>query len=295
MKECGYLIYNPKANGGKATGIENRLKTLAEKCLPGSIFIRTEHHDRFWSRINERLKEADWVIACGGDGTVHQICNQIAGRNITLGAIPIGNGNDFSEMLGMPSIPEECMHIFKRGKTKAIDLIKCQGDLNCWCINTLGMGLDGLANRYTQSYKQHFGSAAYILGAIKSALVSRPAEMIMKLDGHLSRTRLLMLTVCNGFREGGRFIVATDARLDDGYMDILKLNPMNKLQLLISLPRFIHRFPQHFSKAGIQKSKVADLDFKKPVAIHVDGEYSKKNIQHLRLKCIPKVQKVFIP
>lgn len=295
MKECGYLIYNPKANGGKATGIESRLKKLAEKYLPGTVFVRTEDNDLFWSHLSKRLKEADFVIACGGDGTVHQVCNLIAGGNITLGAIPIGNGNDFIEMLGMPSSPEDCMNIFKKGKTKAIDLIKCRGDLNCWCINTVGMGLDGLANRYTQSYKPRFGSAAYIMGAIQSAMVSRPEDVKMKLDGRQFNDRLLMLTVCNGFREGGRFIVAPDAQLDDGFLDILMLSPMNKLQLLASLPRFIHRFPKNFPKAGIQKNHVVVLDFKKPVAIHVDGEYSSRNIQHLRLECMPKAQNAFIP
>lgn len=295
MKEGGYIVYNPKANGGKAKKIESRLKSLTEKHLPGTVFVRTEDNDLFWTHLRERLKKAGWVIACGGDGTVHQVCNLIAGQNITLGVIPLGNGNDFSEMLDIPSNPEECIHIFKRGKTKAIDLIRSRGDLNCWCINTVGMGLDGLANRYTQRYKPRFGSAAYIIGAIMSALVSRPEEVKMKLDSRKSNDRLLMLTVCNGFREGGKFIVAPDARINDGYLDILRISPMNKLRLLVSLPRFIHRFPKNFSKAGLQKNHVAVLDFKKPVAIHVDGEYSSRNIQYLRLECIPKAQNVFIP
>lgn len=276
------FIFNPSANGGKASRDEDRIRHAAAGIWPGSKWLTTQPGEAFWNDLREEAGQYDMMVACGGDGTVHKTGNIAADSGAVLGVIPLGSGNDFAKMNGIPDSPNKALNLLTDGSRRSVDLIRCSGDVNCWCLNSAGVGLDGLANRYTLAFKQKVGRTGYIFGALKAVLKSVPATYKIRLDdGKIESKKLLMLTACIGFREGGRFIVAPQARNDDGLMELLMVQPMNKLSLLLLLPQFLFWFPSYLKKLKRGNCKKLELKCDLPLHIHIDGEYSGQTVNQI--------------
>lgn len=276
------FIFNPSANGGKASRDEAKIQHAASGIWPGSKWLTTEPGESFWGKLKEEAGQYDMIVACGGDGTVHKTGNIAADSGAVLGVIPLGSGNDFAKMNGIPDSPNRALNLLNSGSRRSIDLIRCSGDINCWCLNSVGVGLDGLANRYTVAFKQKIGRSGYIFGALKAIFNSVPATVEMRIgDEEWISKNLLMLTACIGYREGGRFIVAPQARNDDGFMEILMVRPMNKLSLLLTLPQFLLWFPSYIKKLERISCKNLELTTDIPLHIHVDGEFTGQTVNQL--------------
>lgn len=279
------FIFNPSANGGKAGTQEKQIRSAVKRIWPAATWLNSRPEDHFWSSLEEKAGTYDLYVACGGDGTVHKTGNIAANSGSSLGVIPLGSGNDFAVMNGIPESVDSALKILRNGQYRNVDLIRCSGDINCWCLNTAGLGLDGLANQYTQALKKKIGSAGYLFGAIKAVLKSKPHVLRIQSDNSESYTekKLLMLTACIGFREGGRFIIAPQARNDDGRMEILMVHPMGKLSLLIALVRFTVRFPKGLKGVEQYESKKLIISCDIPLTIHIDGEYSGLKVKNITL------------
>jgi len=289
------FIFNPSANGGRAAQKENKLKTAVRKHWQDAEWIITEEDNSTWPALKEKVDQFKLLVACGGDGTVHKTGNLAANAGCKLGVIPLGSGNDFAMMNNIPESADLALKMLKKNQAKEIDLIHCSGDITCWCLNTFGFGLDGLANDYTIFYKQYIGKSGYLPGAIQAAMISKKKTIRLKLDDKDEQIEsLIMLTACNGFREGGRFIVAPDALIDDGKMNLLMVKPMNKLSLLITLPKFINRFPRNHKKIVSVECTTMDLKTYEPVSIHVDGEYSGTQVRQIKLEVKKRALKLLI-
>jgi diacylglycerol kinase (ATP) len=287
------FIFNPSANGGRAARKEKTLKSAVMKHWPDAEWMVTRADNSTWPKLREEIGHFNLLVACGGDGTVHKAGNLAADAGCTLGVIPLGSGNDFAKMNNIPESAGSALEKLKANKATEVDLIHCSGDISCWCLNTFGFGLDGLANYYTNFYKQYIGKSGYLPGALRAAMVSKPVEFKLKIDDAGEKAEsLIMLTACNGFREGGRFIVAPDAVINDGKLNLLMVKPMNKLRLLITLPQFINRFPRNHKK--IRSAECAKLELKsdEPVYIHVDGEFSGRQVRHIKLEAKKQILKL---
>jgi hypothetical protein len=92
---------------------------------------------------------------------------------------------------GSSSDPDACLDVIYRGKTKAVDLIRISGDVEVWCVNTLGIGLDGWANHYASTFSRPQGKALYILGVLKAVANFRGSGM--KIESRKARWLLAMI------------------------------------------------------------------------------------------------------
>jgi len=285
MSNQAWFLFNPYSNAGRASRKEARLKSEIEAGWPGSELIVTEPGDQFWADIRSKVRKDDLLVACGGDGTVHMAGNLAAEEELILGVIPLGSGNDFARMAGIPQNLKGAIETLRAGNIRPTDTIKLSGDFECRCLNTVGIGLDGLANRYTKVYKEKVGQAGYIAGALKSVMKTTPFNVkITSGNGIVANENVLMLTACNGFREGGRFIVAPDAISDDGELDLLIVSAMNKLKLLLALPQFLLFFPGYIKQLRHEKLSEVTLELDREQVIHVDGEYSDFSVKKLHMR-----------
>ncbi len=289
------FIFNPSANGGRAARQEKKLKSRISKYWPGAEWIVTQTDNKIWAKLAGKTAQYELLVACGGDGTVHKTGNLAANAGCALGVIPLGSGNDFAKMNNIPESVDSAIDLLQNTSVKEIDLIRCSGDISCWCLNTIGFGLDGLANYYTNKYKRYIGKASYLPGALQAAFISKPIQLGIRIDGNEEKSEsLLMLTACNGFREGGRFLVAPDAVIDDGKMNLLKVLPINKLSLLMALPQFVNRFPQHLKQIETFPCKSLELRSENPVTLHVDGEYSGREVNTIKLEIVNKAVRLLV-
>lgn len=289
MNQRALFLFNPAANGGKAALFKNELQAKISARFPGAELISTKKDSSFWSEISNELYRFDLLVACGGDGTVHRAGNLAANSNLPLGIIPLGNGNDFANVMNIPRNPDQALKLLKTMQTRFVDLIKIQGDINCWCLNTLGIGLDGLTNQITETLKPSRGPFAYLGGLLKAIGASQPFTVNLRKDenGIISDT-LLMLTVCNGFREGGAFIVAPKAKIDDGKAELLRIRPSGIGMILFALPQFLVHPPTYLKTINLTSFRKLTFESDAPQPIHIDGEYAGQHIQNLSMELISR-------
>jgi len=286
------FLFNTRSNSGLSLRRERSIREQVEQRWPGAEFILTEPENRFWDSLTEQLAGVTTIVACGGDGTVHKAGNLAIRLNATLGVIPIGSGNDFAHMMNIPKSVPAALDFLTLPNRRTIDVLKIQGDVECFCLNTAGIGLDGMANHFTNRYKKTIGKAGYLAGSIKAILVNHAAGLQITVDGVTSTDRYLMVTACNGQREGGSFRVAPDASPDDGLIDLLLIRPMATPALLLALPLFLTLGSESLINRERCSCKKVGLKWEEPMFIHIDGEYSEKKIQAVTIEMVESALQV---
>lgn len=240
-----------------------------------------------------KADQFDLIVACGGDGTVSRTAAGIAETNATLGILPIGSGNDFALAAGLhdKTLPE-CFNLLKEGDISTFDMIRFNGDAEGWCANTIGIGLDGLANYHAGEIRLLKGSAVYVLGLLKAITRFKGTHFRIKIDDTELKGAFLMATLCNGVREGGKFVVAPHADPGDGSLEFLTIRQIGLPRLLLYLPFFL-KGPGHWMKGVSQRScRRLEIETSTPVAVHCDGEHLSFGIRALQMEIRESVLRV---
>src|SRR4029077_19326356 len=128
-----YIIFNPRA--GSATDRERVLSQLA-RLNPMALRITRKAGDtEKWARAALR-KKSDYVVVAGGDGTLNGVVNGLAtAKNVRIGIVPLGTGNDFARTLGLPFSIEQNIEILRSAKTRRIDLVRVKSKRVRYFVN----------------------------------------------------------------------------------------------------------------------------------------------------------------
>lgn len=289
------FILNPAANRQRSVRKVEWLREEASKLWKKFEIVVAHEHDSLVDLAKIKSKQFDVIVACGGDGTISQIVNGLAKTNTTLGVLPIGSGNDFVKTLGIKKTLPDCLRTLHQNRTQEIDLIRYEGDAEGWCVNTIGMGIDGWANYYAHQTSWIKGRFRYYYGALKAILKFRGSEMDLHSKEKQENDNFIMITACNGKWEGGNFLVAPDADMQDGMMNVLSIKKVPLPLMIIYLLRF-RWGPANWMK-GVEKSQTKSLEISSstPLAVHRDGEHLGTNIRRLKFTVEKKALKIIVP
>jgi diacylglycerol kinase (ATP) len=235
----------------------------------------------------QKSDQFDIVVACGGDGTVNSVVNGLAETKATLGVLPIGTGNDFAKAIQVNGSLIHSFDILESKKALPLDLIQYSGDAEGWCANTLGMGLDGLANYYSKSYKWLTGPIVYVIGAIKAAWNFRGSNVELTVDGKIMKKEMVMMTACNGKWEGGKFYLAPDADLRDGFINFITIGKISFPRILFYLPFFRWGPKKWMKELNSELVRHIEVRTAQPFAVHADGEHIGSDIKSLNVRIVP--------
>lgn len=114
------FILNTKAERGRAGKKIEWLKKEAELRWNHFEIHLTGEQDKIDELTSKEYQKYDIVVACGGDGTLHNAINRALNKNIVVGLLPIGSGNDFAKAIHLPRDLGKCLDIIKKGKTKKL-------------------------------------------------------------------------------------------------------------------------------------------------------------------------------
>lgn len=245
----------------------------------------------------------DTIVAVGGDGTSHEVVNgMMSGAKGpivgTLGCIPTGCGNDFAAMNGVPADLEEACKLIVAGKTRLVDIGRVTLDdrITRHFDNTVGIGFDGLVTMEARKFKRLRGMALYLPVVLKTIfLTMHPPRVEIEFDGQVIRQRILMAVIANGPREGSSFLVAPDARHDDGLLDLIIAGTMSKLQMLAIVPKFMKGTHIHDRRVATKRVKHVIVSSEDPLYIHVDGEILCEEAHRVEATLIPSCLRIIAP
>jgi len=173
-------------------------------------------------------QDHDVIVAAGGDGTINEIINAVAGTSAVLGLIPLGTANVLAAEIGLPNDPRGIAEVIAHGRPRPIYL----GTVGTRRFTMMAsFGFDAQAvDRVSLPLKRRLGKLAYIASATGTWLRHRHVRFTLEIDGKPDSAASVV--IANGHYYGGRFKCAPDARLDDPRLHVCLLERHGRWNLL---------------------------------------------------------------
>ena len=247
------------------------------------------------------LQGASVVAAMGGDGTVNEVLNglmaaQAQGGKAALAVLEAGRGNDFGFGAGVPKSLDVDCRLLKEGYRHAIDVLRVtvDGGAPRFVGNGIGIGFDAVTGFIAAKHKVLTGFPSYLVGALKALyLYYTPPKVRLTVDGETWEQTALMISLMNGRRMGGGFLMAPHAEPDDGLIDACIVATDRRHRLLLLMLDFLKGAQIGKPQVRMAQAKhilVEALEGALPA--HADGETLCEKGQRLELEIVPKAIEV---
>lgn len=291
-KTC--IILNPSA--GSVQHIDDIVARLGR--LPNAEIRVTGRRGSAARFARTAIRQGrETIIAAGGDGTLNEVVNGI-GENVTkarVGLIPLGTGNDFARTIGVPTDLEAAIDLIAARKTRAVDLVRVTSDEVRYFVNVSAGGFSGLVGeKLTPKMKKTWGPLAYLRGAAAALCDLRAYRTTLAFDNSDSlMLDLYNVVVANGRYVAGGRMIAPEALLDDGLLDIVLIpeRPAGELAVLAAQMAM----GTHLTSDAVVFRRAAKLtvNSKPGMWFNVDGELVGK--EPARFEILPRALRFIAP
>jgi diacylglycerol kinase (ATP) len=244
-------------------------------------------------RIVAGLPDGVMAVAMGGDGTVHEVAAACVGRDLALGVLPVGSGNDYVKALGVGTELGRALEVLARGKVRVVDA----GEVNGITFNNgLGVGFDAEVAAGVAEAPAYLGGAGRYLWSLARLLWGfRCHEATLRLDGgEVIEAETILVAVALGTTYGSMFRLAPEARLDDGLFDVVWSEEVSRAEVLRLIPAALgSTLPRH-PKVHLARAREVEVELTKEVPAHVDGEILAQT-RTFRARVLPGALRVVAP
>ena len=237
-------------------------------------------------------RNPDYIIACGGDGTINEVASCLVGTSVKLGIVPVGSGNGLASNLNIPRNFDKAIAIIKKGNSTAMDV----GQLNHkYFFSNMGIGIDAMIiKKYERAGKRTL--PAYIKAALSSSLEFKSQKTIVHFNDQIIETDPLMLFISNSNEMGYNMSLTPKASLHDGLLDMViipKLSFFEKIMLGYHVLRnSIEKFKKarHFLVKNIQ----IEMPSKIFIDAQIDGERYNLKTNKIKVSILPGALQVLV-
>ena len=236
-------------------------------------------------------QKADIVIAAGGDGTINEIIQELAGSETALGVLPIGTVNVWAREMVIPLESVGAREVLLNGITRQVDL----GLINeRYFLLMVGVGFDGeVVHSVEKTHAKRFGVLGYVFTMLKKSVQFRGFRVALTLDGHGMRTRALQIVVGNTQLYGGAVTFTWKAKCDDGLLDVCIVHPGSRWRFLLLLKDLILQRKRQRELVTYQTCTLLDIRSRKPIALQIDGDAAGQTPATIQI--VPGALKVIVP
>ncbi len=273
------IILNPMADMGNAWRIARDLRSITEQHggVDWSGTVYPGHAIELTRQAGEQ--GYDMVIAMGGDGTVHEVVNGLMQipeeKRPILGVVPAGSGNDFAHSIKASTTPSTALTCALDGEPSTVDLgvMTDEHGHKEYFDNTLGIGFGAIVTIRSHQLPILRGFLMYLTAVIQTIILDQnPMHMQIESDGKTWEEDVIYLILCNGPREGGGFLVAPDAKIDDGIFHYAMIMNVGRLMMFRIVPEVMKGTHGRFKQVRMGTCKKFSLTANRPLYIHADGE-----------------------
>ncbi|MFC7550097.1 diacylglycerol kinase [Plantactinospora sp. GCM10030261] len=183
------------------------------------------------------------LVTVGGDGTVHQGIQAVAGTPVGFGPVPAGTGNDFAVDTGFPVDPLAAAGVISTalvaGRTRPVDLarVTTPDGTTRWYGAVLAAGFDALVNERANRMRWPRGPRRYDLAILLELARLRPRPYRLRLDGESHEVHAVLVAVGNCPSYGGGMRICPAADPTDGLLDVVVGGRFSRTALMRVKPR----------------------------------------------------------
>ncbi|MDX9722524.1 MAG: diacylglycerol kinase family lipid kinase [Myxococcota bacterium] len=282
------LITNPAAGAGRS---QSQLRDALVKLRAAGLRFELFESERP-GQVQELARQAYLdgaraFIAAGGDGTVFALLNgllPVAKQRPTLAVLPLGTGNCFAADCGVPTLPD-ALRALTCGQRRPVDVLHlehAEGEL--YFANLLSVGFSARVGALTNRHLKPLGVLGYSLAVLLCVASHRHEAFALRgEDGCLDARPCTLLSFSNSRLTGGNMLMAPYARLDDGLLDLIRVGPLARHQLLAAFPRIFRGTHVELPETEYYQRKRIELACKRPVDVMVDGEVLQLTLRSLQV------------
>lgn len=292
------FIINPNTNRKKQYRL---MKEIKEHFKGETVIIEKTKGPGYAEHIAHKYAlsgEEVHLFVCGGDGTLHETINGMAGaKNIVLSVVPIGRGNDFVKSFeGRTKEDFLSLDYIKEPEMVSCDLLRVDGE---YAINTVSLGFDVQVAQTVNQYRKVLkgtGTAPYYAAMLKTLI--HPDKKIYKImldETKLPEEEYMFVVFCNGKFYGGGYQPCPDAQLGDGVMDVCLIRPVSRTSV-IRLAKAYEK-GEHVSMdelVQLYTGSVAHLNTENQlITINLDGEI--REVKNPTVELVPHMIQLAVP
>lgn len=291
-KEKIAFIINPNSGRKKRkVSIDSINKYLDLERFSPKFYI-TEHRGHARVLTDQAASEGcKIIVAVGGDGTVNEVASALVHLKLPLAIIPTGSGNGLARHLKIPVSVPKALQILNRYTIQHIDAGKMN---DTWFFCTCGIGFDAkIGFKFSKINERGF------LGYLKTIVQEFKQYNIKKyrftIDGIKYKRKAFLITAANASQYGNNALIAPNARIDDGLLNICIVKPFPRWKVLLLALRLM--------SGSIDRSEYYEfisgktIRFKKPkkkYILHYDGEPIKFKKEKIQINIVPKILQVIV-
>ena len=273
------VIFNPGAGSGKSGNRLGDIKAaFAEHSIDAEVH-RTDYPGHGTALVAQAdLSAYEGVVSAGGDGTAFEVLNGLyrheAGDRVPLGLLPLGTGNAFSRDLGLaPGQWQKALQILTQRNTRWIDVGRVSTRNSQYhFLNIIGTGFVVDAGLAAKKFKA-LGNSAYTLGTLVAVLGMKSYPLRIEIDGKTLEQDNLFVEISNSRYTGTHFLIAPDARLDDGLLDVTLLRRLPRLRLLSLFPAIYQGKHVEYEEVSTFQAKHIRILSPGNMPLSPDGEF----------------------
>jgi len=296
-----FIILNPSAAKGAALKLKPELEqALNEKGLDYHLVV-SEHPGQPIVLAKKACDQNyDVIVSVGGDGTANEIINGLMaakteGKTLPkLGLIPAGRGNDFAGSMGVPPELKSAVDVLVAGKSNVIDIGEVIGGdypNGKYFGNGIGIGFDTVVGFEAAKLPSFLsGTPGYIIAALKTIFLYFNAPLLrIKLDDQELEMPCLIVSVMNGIRMGGTFMMAPESKPDDGLFSLMIVSQTGRIEVLKLITKIMSGTHVGHPKVSMPLSSSLEITaLNGSLPVHADGETICEQGNSLRVRMHPK-------
>jgi diacylglycerol kinase (ATP) len=295
------FLVNPASAGGSTgrrwPGLARRAASLG---LRGDTYL-SEAPGHLTTLAREAVAEgATLVVVVGGDGTVNEAVNGLAGADVDLAILPRGTGTDFVRTFGIPTRFDDAVAVARTGAPRAVDLGRATyqawagGRAEAYFANIASAGMSGaIAKRANTTTKALGGKISFLWATVAVFSRWKAGEVRVSVDREVRSGRMHDVVVANARYFGGGIMICPDAEPDDGLFDVLLIGDLTKRDLVTTMHKTYSGRHLPHPKAELLRGAAVEVDAGGPLPVELDGE--QPGTTPARFAVVPKALRLRAP
>lgn len=290
MKKRIRFIVNPISGVGRQKVIEKLISSRLDKTKLEADIVYTERARHAIELCQNAVVDcADIVVAVGGDGSVNEAGHALVGTNTALAIMPTGSGNGLSRHLKIPMNLEKAMDVINAGRIITIDTVKINNEM---FLGMAGVGFDAHIGWEFAKYGKR-GFSSYVKVIVREFPRYRAKDYELEIDGKKYSRNAFLVSFANGSQYGNNAVIAPNADLQDGMIDVCILKKFPLYQLPFIAFRLFNKSMNRSKYVEILRG--SKIKVKQPATTaHIDGEPVELG-HNLSIEVLPMSLKIIAP